>query len=124
MSDPKARGHHAHFRGSVTEDIAEAHYASLGYRTHARRYRSAAGEIDLVLEKDGAWVFVEVKARRSIEQAAACVSLRQWTRIIESAGLFLAENGLGQNVDMRFDLFATDQQGQFQVIQNATQDLF
>jgi putative endonuclease len=50
--------------GNRGEEIAEAHYARLGYRLLARNFRTKRGEADRIfLGRDGL-LFVEVKARR------------------------------------------------------------
>ncbi len=51
--------------GALGESIAAAHLERLGYTIRERNFRTREGEIDIVAEKDGTLVFVEVKARRS-----------------------------------------------------------
>ena len=68
---------------------AEARAAALlmakGYRILARRFRTPYGEIDLVAKKRDLLVFVEVKARASLDDAAYAVTPRQQARIIDAA---------------------------------------
>lgn len=117
----KARGTASNLKGNFAEDAAEAHYESLGAKVAARRYRCSEGEIDLIVNHGGLVIFVEVKARKTIEAALASVSLRQWGRIIASAQAYLSETNQ-HDTEHRFDLFALDTQGAFTLIQNATQD--
>lgn len=63
--DPK------HAFGREAERRAEQFYHRQGYRTLARNFRAKAGEIDLVLEKNGLLLFVEVKGRRGEWQPSA-----------------------------------------------------
>jgi putative endonuclease len=51
--------------GSLAEDIAVKHLVKQGYHILERNLRKPWGEIDIVAEKKGALVFVEVKALRS-----------------------------------------------------------
>lgn len=50
--------------GERGEAAAAEHLERRGYRILARRWRAAGREIDLVAERDGVVVFVEVKTRR------------------------------------------------------------
>ena len=73
------------------------------YRIVARRYRTAAGEIDLIVRRGRTLVFVEVKARASFRVAAEAVSPRQQHRIARAASQFLAARPDLAVLDQRFD---------------------
>jgi putative endonuclease len=73
------------------------------YRIVARRYRTAAGEIDLIVRRGRTLVFVEVKARADFHGAAEAVSPRQRQRIVRAAGQFLAARPDLAGLDQRFD---------------------
>ncbi|MGZ3409867.1 MAG: YraN family protein [Xanthobacteraceae bacterium] len=60
-ADPKRIAAFEH--GISAENRAAAYLLAKGYRIHARRFRSPAGEIDIVATRRGTLVFVEVKAR-------------------------------------------------------------
>lgn len=51
--------------GFAAEQIAATYLESKGYSVLARNYRKPWGEIDIVCEKEGIVVFVEVKANKS-----------------------------------------------------------
>ncbi len=50
--------------GELGEEIAARHLREVGYRILERKHRTPHGEIDLVCERDGTVVFVEVRTRR------------------------------------------------------------
>lgn len=74
-----------------------------GYRILASRFKTPAGEIDLVARRFGTLVFVEVKARRagSVDDAWFSVNDR---RISRAADYFLARHPRYANTDMRYDV--------------------
>lgn len=51
--------------GARGEEIATAYLEEHGYTLVARNFRTPYGEIDIVAEKDGFTIFVEVKTRTS-----------------------------------------------------------
>jgi putative endonuclease len=51
--------------GQAGEDRAAQWYADRGYTVLARNWRCREGELDLVVQRGRALVFVEVKARRT-----------------------------------------------------------
>lgn len=75
-----------HAFGREAERRAENFYRQQGYRTLARNFRVKAGEIDLVLERRGLLLFVEVKGRRGAwEQGAWAPSWRGKERRLRAA---------------------------------------
>lgn len=80
----------AYRRGTKGEGRAAALLRLKGYRIVARRWRSPAGEIDLIARKGATLVFVEVKARASLDQAAESVTPHQRERIARAAEAFIA----------------------------------
>lgn len=90
--------------GLSAESRAAAYLVAKGYRIVARRWRSPAGEIDIVARRRGTLVFVEVKARERLDDAAEAVIMRQQRRIIAAAEAWLATHPENANLDMRFDV--------------------
>lgn len=105
--------------GLAAEQAAERLYERAGARVVARRWRSAAGEIDLIVEKDGLHVFVEVKAARSHAEAAQALRPKQMARLMKSAEIFAGGLPDGADSAMRFDVVLFDGQGVPEVIPNA-----
>ncbi|MGE3148803.1 MAG: YraN family protein [Pseudorhodoplanes sp.] len=89
--------------GLSAESRAAAFLIAKGFRILARRWRSPAGEIDIVARRRNLLVFVEVKARARTDDAAYAVSERQKGRIAASAAAWLAFNPAETQRDMRFD---------------------
>lgn len=90
-------------RGISAESLAAAWLVGKGYRILARRFRCAAGEIDIVAGRRHMIVFVEVKARATLDGAAEAVTERQRRRIIGAAEIWLAKNPTVKFQDIRFD---------------------
>jgi putative endonuclease len=74
-----------------------------GFRILHQRYRSRAGEIDLIARRGNLLVFVEVKARGDIEAAAYAISPRQRRRIIRAGESYIAAKPQLAALDLRFD---------------------
>lgn len=74
------------------------------YRIRDRRYKAPVGEIDLVAERWGTIVFVEVKARgRAGDEAEALHAVNQ-RRIVQAAQYWLARHPREADRRFRFDV--------------------
>jgi putative endonuclease len=89
--------------GISAESRAAAFLIAKAFRILARRWRSPVGEIDIVARRGQLLVFVEVKARASLEEAAESVNERQRRRIAAAAEVWLAANPDETIRDCRFD---------------------
>ncbi len=89
--------------GISAESRAAALLIAKGFRILARRWRSPAGEIDIVARRRGLLVFVEVKARERLDDAAWSVTGRQRARIVAAAEAWLAAYPDDRIRDIRFD---------------------
>src|SRR5437899_11652153 len=76
--------------GISAESRAAAFLIAKGFRILARRWKSPVGEIDIVARRRHLLVFVEVKARERLDDAAWSVTDRQRARIVAAAEAFLA----------------------------------
>lgn len=65
MATPRKKTAHNRNLGRHGEDLAAAEAQKRGYRILDRNLHTPFGEIDLFLESDQAFVFAEVKTRRS-----------------------------------------------------------
>ncbi|MBM3527520.1 MAG: YraN family protein [Alphaproteobacteria bacterium] len=89
--------------GLSAESRAAAYLVAKGYRIVARRFRSPVGEVDIVARRKGVLVFVEVKARASLDAAAESLQQRQQRRIAAAASAWLAAHPEDAESDIRFD---------------------
>jgi putative endonuclease len=96
----------ANRHGHVAESIALWFLRLKGYRLLARRFKTPAGEVDLVMRKGDTTVFVEVKARATSNGAIEAVSLRQSRRISGAAAFFSAQDPRAAAGFQRFDIVA------------------
>ena len=113
-----------HTLGKLGEDLACAELTRRGYAILARRYRSRFGEIDIVSERNGTIVFVEVKARTTSRRGDAAEAMTVWKRrrVAAMAVDYLAWTGRSDH-RCRFDVIAIDgigtDQMRMRVIENA-----
>ena len=119
MSDRSHRGRVADRRGRIAEAAVEAALLRDGWIVRARRLRTPAGEIDLVAEKDDLLAIVEVKARRSLVQAAEALSARQQARLVAAADIALMQHPEWGKNGVRFDLLLVDPAGTIRRIADA-----
>jgi putative endonuclease len=89
--------------GISAESRAAAFLVAKGFRILARRWRSPVGEIDIVARRRALLIFVEVKARANLDEAAESVTERQQRRIVAAAEAWLAARPDDSVRDMRFD---------------------
>ena len=96
--------HQVAFRTGISaESRAAAYLVAKGFRILARRWKSPVGEIDIVARRRGLLVFVEVKARQNLDEAAWSVTEHQRRRIIATADAWLARYTDDRIRDIRFD---------------------
>jgi putative endonuclease len=101
--DRKLRRVAAYGSGLRAETLAGWLLRLKGYRILAQRYASPVGEIDLVAMRGKTLVFVEVKARATLDGAALSISPYQRARIVRAAGAFLSRHPHLAGCEMRFD---------------------
>lgn len=87
------------------EDAALDHLLRAGWQLLARNFRVRGGEIDLIMRDGDVTVFVEVRQRSTelFGGAAASLDARKLARVRLAARHFLAREGIGEDVAIRFD---------------------
>jgi len=73
-----------------------------GYSINEQRYTSPFGEIDIIAERSGVMVFVEVKSRTNFLNAKESIKPSQRRRIEKAATLYMAKRQ-HQGYGVRFD---------------------
>ena len=91
-------------RGRRSEWIAALLLMAKGYRLLARRHKTPLGEIDLIACRGRRLAFVEVKARRSIDDCQAAITPRAAERIRRAAVLWLARQPRYHEYEQGFDV--------------------
>lgn len=112
------KGCMAHHAGEAAEQRVAQDYERRGFSIAGRRWRGAAGEIDLITRDGDGLVFVEVKKSRSLDRAAERLTMRQMRRIAAAAGEYLAREPAGMSTNVRFDVALVDEVGQHQILEN------
>ena len=90
--------------GRRGEAIAALYLGFKGYRIVARRVKTPVGEIDLIVQRGGVTVFVEVKARSFSHQEADALMAVNRRRIVHAAQMWLMRRPELMATDLRFDV--------------------
>jgi putative endonuclease len=116
MSERRVRAYRS---GLFAESIVALLLRLKGNRILARRYKTPVGEIDLVALKGKRLTFVEVKRRRSFDDAAEALPTRARRRIVRAAQYWLAAHPTYNGHDMRFDVVLTAPWSWPQIVEDA-----
>jgi putative endonuclease len=103
FASPRPERQIAFRTGISAESRAAAFLIAKGFRIVARRWRCPLGEIDIIARRRRLLIFVEVKSRERLDDAAWSVSERQRMRIAGAAEAWLALNPDQSITDIRFD---------------------
>ena len=104
-SKPKSKARiFAEGAGRRGEKWAELFLLAKGYRTIGRRVKTPVGEIDLIVQRRGVTVFVEVKARSFSHQEADALMAVNRHRIVRAAQFWLMRRPELVDTTMRFDV--------------------
>ena len=111
----------AYRSGIFAESLVALILRLKGNRIIARRYKTPVGEIDLVALKGKRLAFIEVKRRKSFEDAAEALPSRARRRIVRAAQYWLSAHPSYNGHDMRFDVVLTAPWSWPRLIQDAFQ---
>ena len=87
--------------------MAAAYLERKGYHILERNYRTRDGEIDLIAQREGTVVFVEVKTAQNLSfgPPQCWVNCRKQDHLIRAAQAYLMGRGPGED-NCRFDVIA------------------
>jgi len=101
---PRSSPRSSYAVGIEAECSARRLLESKSYRILAQRYKTKAGEIDLVARRGDHLAFVEVKQRKTQDEAAWSIAPRQQARIAMAAEVFLGEHAALAECSASFDV--------------------
>ena len=96
----------SHARGLYAELIAILYLFFKGYRILKWRFKTSVGEIDIVAERSGHLVCIEVKNRADLNSALGAVTPMMRARIAQCAKVYISKNPGYFNKSVRFDVIA------------------
>ncbi len=98
--------------GMLGEALAREYLTKKRYNVVDHNFRCSHGEIDLIVRKDKAFRFIEVKFRRTMDYGLPQESVvrRQQQRIRKSALMWLRRRRLPMNTEMHFDVLAISEE--------------
>jgi putative endonuclease len=104
--------------GAIGERRALWFYRLRGYRIAGRNVRLRGGELDLVVRRGRALVFVEVKTRKSraAGEGFEAVDRTKQARLMRLAEQYLTLHPMPRNTEVRFDVISIlCNEGRFQL---------
>ena len=99
-----AKRRRAHALGLSAEHLAAWYLRLTGWRILKHRYKTKAGEIDLIAKRNKTVAFVEVKARKSRRAALEAVTPASQRRITKAAKIFVSQHAKAGFYTLRFDI--------------------
>ncbi|HVW58038.1 MAG TPA: YraN family protein [Rhizobiaceae bacterium] len=106
QSDARRARYRAYRKGHRGEFAASLALLLKGYRIVARRFRTKAGEIDLIARRGDLILVVEVKARPTLLQAMEAITITAERRIEAATDIWLSRQVDHARLSVRFDMIA------------------
>lgn len=103
LSERSGKRRKAYILGLRAETLAALRLQLVGWRILDRRFLAGGGEIDIVALRGDCVAFVEVKARASLEAAAASITPQKAQRMRRAANAWLARNPWAVGKTLRAD---------------------
>lgn len=112
-------GSTSYHAGAAAEEQVSRLYGRSGHAIVGRRWRGRGGEIDVIAQRGGDTVFIEVKKSDTHASAAAQLRPGQIRRLFDCAAEYMGTLPEGMNASVRFDVALVDAAGRIEVIENA-----
>lgn len=92
--------------GQISEDRAAAYLMARGYTVRERNWRLGHKEVDIIAQKNGMLVFIEVKARRNdhFGDAIEAVTDSKIRNLVQAANAYVRYHRI--DCPVRFDIIA------------------
>ncbi len=105
--------------GDAAEELAADYLRAQKYRIRARNVPCRVGELDIVAEKDGVLVIVEVRMTSvdAMGDPSQTVMGPKQRRVVKATMYYLQQQRLG-DVDVRFDVISVVGRGKNAVIEH------
>ena len=91
-------------KGYFGEFLASLLLICKGYRILARRFKTPYGEIDIIAKKKNVIVFVEVKARKTMDKCFVAITQKQLHHIQNASEMYISIKQQFANCDRRYDV--------------------
>lgn len=109
MNDNNVKNDSTRKVGAKAEEVACRYLAERDYKIIKRNWQIRGGELDIVAEKDGILVFIEVKARYSHEFGLPIESLTaSKLRFLRRSALIFIHQNHFEKMQARFDAVLID----------------
>ncbi len=94
--------------GAEYEELAAQYLRKEGYQILEQNYKSRFGEIDILADKEGELIVVEVKYRSTngYGDPLEAVDKRKQKRICQTAAYYCMTHGITEDISCRFDVIA------------------
>lgn len=106
MADAPNKRRKAERRGHRAEWLAVLYLRLKGYRIVTTRYKTHAGEIDIIARRGDLAIFVEVKARHETQVAIDAVTPSAMRRIRAASDIWLSRQPDFHRLSQRYDIVA------------------
>lgn len=107
--------------GKKYEEMAQEYLKMKGYNILDVNYYCKYGEIDIICEKNGELIFVEVKYRSSLKygEPIDAVNYMKQRRICKSSMYYVITHKYSENTNCRFDVIGINKENKIMHYENA-----